>query len=281
MWMVTGLVALVLGVASGQAVAAEPAGQAGGYGLSHANPVEACRHTYNARFFSRLTCPSGERPAMQRRGSIGPRTPYPEGMSQEQTVRLIGDAMKYAALAPGEADHHILEAYEATCGDTHVTFYLDAYHCRSAPEVRAPAGLLLTRYDPVAGKLEAARSLVLAMRMDTWMERVAGKAVGRSDGYYALADRYGEEKATQMAKEEIARMVPLHIEAWRLEAATVHARHFTDEELLSLALDLGRSPHAARFEELYPRITEELQALLEPRVDRLLAEALRNAHARE
>ena len=277
----TGLSAVVLGLASGHAAAAELAGDAQGYGLTRENPVELCRITSGSQLFSRLTCASGQRPVIQRRGSIGPRTPHPEYMSQDEAVRMVERAMAYEALEPGEPDRHILDAYEVGCGDTPVTLYVDVYHCRPPSQVPTPAGFSLAPYDPAAGALEAGRALVIAMGLDTRMERLANLVVGQSDAYPALASRHGEQKAAQLAREEIAKVVPQHLETLRREAALAYARHFSGEEMLSLVLDREKSPHAAKLHELQPRIAGELQGTIEPMVGRVVAEALRNAQARE
>ena len=127
-----------------------PAGRPGDYGRSHANPVEVCRPDGARRYFERLVCPSGERAAFTRLGSMDTRTPLPADMTQAQVVAMIEGNLAARPLAQGEPDYHVLDGYQVECGDTGKTLLcVDAYHCGASPPPRAPDGFRFApRSDP-------------------------------------------------------------------------------------------------------------------------------------
>src|SRR3546814_8268373 len=81
------------------------------YGLDPEQPVEVCRPEGERRYLARLICPSGERPAFERTGNVGPRTPLPLDMSPAEQERLLADNMAMKPLSEGEVDHHRSEEH--------------------------------------------------------------------------------------------------------------------------------------------------------------------------
>lgn len=136
----TAVVVLLLGALT-PALAVEPAGQAGTYALSQDDPIEACRPDGARRYLEGLACPSGERVVFTRLGSMNTRTPLPADMTQAQVVAMVEANLAARALAPGEPDYHVIDAYQVECGDSgKTTLYVDAYHCGASRPPRVPAG---------------------------------------------------------------------------------------------------------------------------------------------
>lgn len=91
-------------------------------------------------YLASLMCPSGQAPAFKRIGSMGPRV---EPVGDAQSKQMLDQLLQRKALAAGEADHHTIDAYELSCGESKRTLYMDMYHCsQPAPKV-APAGFTL------------------------------------------------------------------------------------------------------------------------------------------
>lgn len=132
--------ALIFLVGFGHADAAMPDTFSESYGLTQGNPIEECRPEIGQRYFSRLACPSGERPTISRIGSTGPRTPIPADITEEETVEMVRGMLEMRRLEPGEPDYHIVDAYEVVCGTRATTIYVDMYHCAPDQPASAPAG---------------------------------------------------------------------------------------------------------------------------------------------
>ena len=112
-------------------------------GESKQDAIEVCAPAGQRAYLSRLMCPSGETPNYRRVGSYGERNEYPANLSREQQDALLERLLRRAPLQPGEVDHHIVDGYELTCGDTRHMVYLDMYHCDQPPPVVAPRGFTI------------------------------------------------------------------------------------------------------------------------------------------
>lgn len=116
-------------------------------GASKATAIEVCMPAGQRAYLSRLRCPDGTAPGFQRSGSAGPRTEYPPqqpGESDEAYAgRVFGSssARLGAPLAVGETDHHVIDIYRLTCGQSTVTLFLDMYHCPDPKPREAPPGM--------------------------------------------------------------------------------------------------------------------------------------------
>src|SRR3546814_10564639 len=64
------------------------------YGLDPEQPVEVCRPEGERRYLARLICPSGEHPAFERTGNVGPRTPLPLDMRSEEHTSELQSLMR-------------------------------------------------------------------------------------------------------------------------------------------------------------------------------------------
>ncbi len=66
-----------------------------------------------------------------------PRTKKQENESLEQMFRD-------GPLAPGEADYHVVDYYEVTCGAEVTTVIMDMYHCHQNVPTQAPPQFTIT-----------------------------------------------------------------------------------------------------------------------------------------
>lgn len=121
-------------------VEAAPVAAPDGYGLSREQAIEVCYPEGQQQYLARLICPDNSHPAFERRGSVGPRQPMPENMSEEKIAALLADLRKSRKREPGEPDHHIVDAYNVVCGEATTTLYLDMYHCAQDRPVFSPKG---------------------------------------------------------------------------------------------------------------------------------------------
>src|SRR3546814_10820204 len=79
------------------------------YGLEPEQSVEVCRPEGERRYLARLIFPSGEHPAFERTGNVGPRTPLPLDMSPAEQERLLADNMAMKPLSEGRSEEHTSE----------------------------------------------------------------------------------------------------------------------------------------------------------------------------
>ena len=293
------IAALALVLAWAPTIAGE-AGAGDRHGLEPGDPVEVCRFTVGERLFAALVCPTGERPSINRTGSVGPRTGIPKGMTTEAFVRrtypvkagetvlvhaaeaavaMVEGMLRMRPLEPGEPDYHVLDAYELRCGTTVTTLYLDGYHCQSEPPLRAPAGFTLAPQPEDAGNFGMARAAARKLGMGGRLEGVARQVARTNPAFAALVSVYGEEVAARRLDEEIARAMPRYRGVWEDQAAAIYMRHLDRGELLSVAVDGIVSPGGEKLKAAHDRIGPEMQAAARPLVEPLVAEALRNAKA--
>lgn len=114
------------------------------YGKTRAQAIEVCEPKGERAYLARLVCPDQSHPEFERAGSVGPRNPPPENMTEEQAMAmLVGD--RFAPLAEGAIDLHIVDGYTVQCGEDTSTLYLDMYHCDVPPPDKAPEGFTLLR----------------------------------------------------------------------------------------------------------------------------------------
>ena len=126
------------------ALAAQDTTTAADYGRTREQAIEVCKPDGQRAYLARLVCPDQSHPKFERRGSVGPRNDLPKDLPQEQMMqRLLGD--RFAPLADGATDHHMIDAYAVQCGKTTHTLYLDLYHGQTPAPDTAPEGFTILR----------------------------------------------------------------------------------------------------------------------------------------
>ncbi|WP_133155148.1 hypothetical protein [Kinneretia aquatilis] len=126
-----------------------PGNDPGSLGDSKANAIEVCRAAGQRAYLARLLCADGSRPEISRVGSVGSRTEPRAPLSEEQERELLDAMLRGLPLKAGQPDFHIVDLYQATCGQVQRQLYLDMYHCDNPAPAQAPAGFSL-RAKPTA-----------------------------------------------------------------------------------------------------------------------------------
>ncbi|ASR43093.1 hypothetical protein BEN78_06560 [Xanthomonas citri pv. mangiferaeindicae] len=112
--------------------------------------------------------------------------------------------------------------------------------------------------------------------MGAGLESLANRAAGATTTFATLAQQHGVAKAKQWVAGEISKLVPAYQARWDRNLATIYAKHFTADELRSLATQGTRSPHAAKFRSTQATVAAEMQEASSPLLQQLVTEALRN-----
>jgi hypothetical protein len=106
-----------------------------GFALSRGAAAEVCLPAGAKDWLDSLRCPSGEPPKYRRVASVGSRTP-----TAPDDPRLLQQLDVGGELPPGDPDLHIVDAYEATCGNRTTTLFVDGYHCAHRARPPPPPG---------------------------------------------------------------------------------------------------------------------------------------------
>jgi hypothetical protein len=105
------------------------------WGSSKKNAIEVCLPSGEHYFLRDLRCPDGKAPRYRRLGSVGSRTPMPDGMDFKPGLMDPTIPVKR-----GEADYHVIDKYEVTCTKATYILFLDMYHCPGPKPWAAPRG---------------------------------------------------------------------------------------------------------------------------------------------
>ncbi|MEN5059587.1 hypothetical protein [Luteimonas sp. TWI1416] len=132
---------------------------------------------------------------------------------------------------------------------------------------------------PAAGG-DPAVALVQRFKMGAGLESIANQAAGATTAFATLAQRHGTAQAKRLVAGEMSKLAPAYQARWDRNLATIYAKHFTADELRSLATQGTRSPHAAKFRSTQATIAGEMRQVSSPLLRQLVTEALRNALAR-
>ncbi|UNK42532.1 hypothetical protein MNO14_00020 [Luteimonas sp. S4-F44] len=116
--------------------------------------------------------------------------------------------------------------------------------------------------------------------MGARLESLANQAAGATTTFATLAQQHGAAKVKQLVAAEISKLIPAYQARWDRNLAMIYAKHFTPEELRSLATQGTRSPHAAKFRSTRAAVAAEMQAVSRPLLQQLVTQALRNVVGR-
>ncbi len=141
------LLLLCLFSSAGLAEEAVPPPAAPAHGSAPVTAIEVCKPQGEREYLSHLVCPSGNRPAYERAGSVGTRNPMPANPSKAELNQITEADLTGRKLRPGETDYHVIDKYEVVCskGDEKdkTILYLDMYHCHDTHPAVAPEGFTL------------------------------------------------------------------------------------------------------------------------------------------
>ncbi|HYS07759.1 MAG TPA: hypothetical protein VEP66_03405 [Myxococcales bacterium] len=99
-----------------------------GFGRSRERAAEVCLIAGAKIWLGGLRCPDGAAPQTSRIGSVGSRTTP----ADPNDPRILLQMDPERRLQPGEADFHIVDAFEARCAAATYTLFVDMYHCPAA-----------------------------------------------------------------------------------------------------------------------------------------------------
>ncbi|WP_156170577.1 hypothetical protein [Luteimonas sp. FCS-9] len=128
---------------------------------------------------------------------------------------------------------------------------------------------------PAAGN-DPAVALVQRFKMGAGLESLANQAAGATTTFAMLAQQHGAAEAKRLVGSEISKLLPAYQVRWDRNLATIYAKHFTADELRSLATQGTRSPHNGKFRSTQATVAAEMREVSSPLLQELVMEALRN-----
>jgi hypothetical protein len=123
-----------------------------------------------------------------------------------------------------------------------------------------------------------AATLVRRFNMGAGLESLANDNARTTTTFRMLVKRYGTRDAAQLVSEEIHKALPAYQPKWDSNLASIYAKHFSSEELRSLAAEGQRSPYRSQFAATHAEISVEMQKLSTSLLEQLVTEALTNAY---
>ena len=127
----------------------------------------------------------------------------------------------------------------------------------------------------------AAQAFVAKQRLGAGLQSMATGVVSRTQTYRILVERLGPEGARVAVSREVEALLPRFQPTWDRNLADAYARHFTREELESLASAGRASPYAGKVMERQALIGPEVQKASEPVLKELVQVALMAVFRRE
>jgi hypothetical protein len=118
-----------------------------GLGESKTTAIEVCRPQGQHAYLNRLQCSDGSTPSYSRIGNVGERSDVPKKPAKEPESIIFTEYL--ITLKPGEADYHIVDKYELSCGSVKRIIFMDMYHCIQSAPTEAPSGFKLRTSSPL------------------------------------------------------------------------------------------------------------------------------------
>jgi hypothetical protein len=113
--------------------------------------------------------------------------------------------------------------------------------------------------------------------MGNGLESLALEAARRTVTYGALVQKHGSLGAEVLVKAELAKSVQSYQPRWNANLAAIYSRHFSSEELRSLAEQGPRSPYAGKFASTHEVVGVEMRAASTALLEQVVTEALSRA----
>jgi hypothetical protein len=124
---------------------------------------------------------------------------------------------------------------------------------------------------------EAALEFVTKQRLGTNLSTIALATASRTQTYSMLTSKLGVEQARAVVQREVDALLPRYQPTWNQNLATAYAKHFSTEELQSLAEDGRSSKFAGKVKERQSAVGNDVRAASEPVLKALVTEAMKNA----
>lgn len=122
-----------------------------------------------------------------------------------------------------------------------------------------------------------ALALVRRFNMGGGLESLANQVAHATTEFGVIAQKHGRARADQLIKAAISRALPAYQSRWNQNLALVYSRHFSAEQLRSLAILGTSSPYATKFKSTQDAVSAEMRDLSSQLLQQLVTEALANA----
>ena len=124
---------------------------------------------------------------------------------------------------------------------------------------------------------EAALEFVRKQRVGANLSGIALATATRTQTYSMLTSKLGADQARALVQSELAALLPQYQPVWDKNLATAYAKHFSAEELQSLAADGRTSKFAGKVSERQSVVGSDVRATSEPVLKSLVTEAMKSA----
>jgi len=138
--------------------------------------------------------------------------------------------------------------------------------CTQSTEV-TPTAAAVTQDEPAA-------LLVHRFNMGQGLRGLALDAARATTTYASLVRQFGNAAADQEVQAHLDRHLPHFQAVWDKRLADLYAQHLSTEELRSLAREGTRSPYAAKFSTIQPRVAAQMRTQSTPLLTELVTKAL-------
>lgn len=128
--------------------------------------------------------------------------------------------------------------------------------------------------------LHAAQRFVAQQRVGSGLAAMAMTTASRTQTFAMLSSKLGAAEARASVSRELNGLLPGYQAAWDQNLAAAYAKHFTEEELTSLASEGRSSKHAPKVAERQSAVGADARVLSEPVLTDLVKKALANAFAK-
>lgn len=114
----------------------------GNNGSSRLTAINVCDPRGQRDYLSRLRCPDGRAPRVERIGSVGPRN---DPKTERENQLMMEQTLEMKKVEAGEKDFHVVDEYSAACTEVRHSIFLDMYHCGEPEPGAAPKGFTLNK----------------------------------------------------------------------------------------------------------------------------------------
>ena len=132
------------------------------------------------------------------------------------------------------------------------------------PSVAVPSG------DP-------ALALVQRFNMGAGLESLANQVAHATTTFGVIVQKQGASEAEKLVGTEIAKAIPTYQSRWNQNLAVIYGKHFSPEELRSLATLGTSSPYADKFKSTHAAVGAEMRSASSQLLQQLVTEALASA----
>ena len=124
---------------------------------------------------------------------------------------------------------------------------------------------------------DVALEFVKAQRLGDNLSALALTTASRTQTYSMLVSKLGADQARVVTIRELDALLPNYQSVWNLNLASVYAKHFSVEELRSLAAEGRRSQFANKVVERQSQIGNDVRSLSQPLLIKYVTEAMKIA----